>query len=371
MTQPLSVQGIRKSYGAQLALASVDLEVQRGEVVGLLGANGAGKSTLVSIVAGLTNPDAGTVRICGIDALGEPERAHTLLGVAGQETAVYPVLTVEENLSFFGQLSGLKGAQLKTQMQTTIERLRLADLLKRRASQLSGGERRRLHTAIALIHPPPLLLLDEPTVGADLESREGLIGMVKSLAEDGAAVVYTTHHLAEVEELKASVAVLEAGRILTRGRLAEVIHGGDPHSSSSKSAGGGNPAFADFDAEIEGDRVIIKCEDPGHTAAAVLVALGTDASRVVSIRLVQPSLETAYRALTGRGYTEEQPHPAGQPGVPGQAGAAAEPGATEQPGTTEQRGTTEQSGTTEPTECADGNDPLKWWGSFRRRKGAT
>jgi len=161
----LEVAGLRKSYGVTVALDGVDLVVEPGSIVGLLGRNGAGKTTLVSVIAGLLRADAGTVRVAGIDVVRDARRARACIGLAPQETGVYLPLSVRDNLRFFGGLSDLRGRVLRTRIDDVASALLLEPLLDRRARDLSGGERRRLHTAIALLHRPRLVLLDEPTTG--------------------------------------------------------------------------------------------------------------------------------------------------------------------------------------------------------------
>ena len=207
----LEITGLRKAYGDHEVLRGVDLEASAGEIVGLLGPNGAGKTTLVSIVAGLRRADAGTVTVDGIDALAHPERAREVLGLAPQELGIYPVLSVERNLRFFAELSGLTGRRLRERVIEVADALDLTKLLGQRASTLSGGQKRRLHTAMALVHEPKVLFLDEPTVGADVRTRNRILQVVRLRAEAGCAVVYTSHYLTEIEDLAATVAVLEAG----------------------------------------------------------------------------------------------------------------------------------------------------------------
>jgi ABC-2 type transport system ATP-binding protein len=220
---PLIVENLQKSYGPVQALRGVDLEISEGEIVALLGPNGAGKTTLVSIVAGLHPPDSGRVRVKGVDVLAQPEKARRHLGIAPQQTGVYPVLTVYENLYFFGALGGLGKAALRRRIEEASEAFELLPLLDRQARFLSGGEARRLHTAMALMHDPALLLLDEPTAGVDVGTRSRLLEVVRGLAERGSAICYSTHYLGEVEELSASVAILDHGRIIARDSLEGLL----------------------------------------------------------------------------------------------------------------------------------------------------
>ena len=300
MEKPLTIEGLHKSYGSIPALAGVDLEASRGEIVALLGANGAGKTTLVSIVAALIRPDSGRVRVKGEDPLAQPRRARRHLGFAPQETGVYTPLTVRENLRFFGELCGLRRSALSRRVEDVAEAFSLAPLLDRSARDLSGGERRRLHTAIALLHEPPLLLLDEPTVGVDVQTRANLLDAVRELAGAGSAILYSTHYLGEVEELGASVAVLDRGRIVARDSLRRLIraHG---YSAVELEFDGTPPPLAHPGATVLGKTVRVATDrPPAEQAAMILTALGPAARKVRAIDLVEPNLESVYLAMTGR-----------------------------------------------------------------------
>jgi len=299
----LDVEAVHKSYGRVVALDGVDLQVQAGEVCGLVGPNGAGKTSLVSIVAGLRRPDRGRVTVGDVDVVRHRDRVGPLIGLAPQELAIYPTIRVRDNLAVFGELAGLRGAALRQRIDETAAALSLSDLLNRPAQALSGGQKRRLHTAMALIHRPPLLLLDEPTVGADIDTRGELLTLVRDLANDGAAIVYSTHYLPEVEQLDASVAVIDRGRILARGSLRALL---GQHATAAVELvfddAGPPPPVRVPGATVDGSRVRIPAEEPAATAAAVLGALGDAARRLIAVELVQPTLEAVYRSVTGRRY---------------------------------------------------------------------
>ncbi|MBV1850271.1 ABC transporter ATP-binding protein [Catellatospora tritici] len=217
----LTAYDLRKRYGASTALDGFDLTVAPGEICGLIGHNGAGKSTFVEIVTGLTRPDSGTVTIGG----QPPARARHLVGVAPQEIALYVSVTVERNLRLFGGLAGLRGPSLRTAIDDTAAALGLSDVLRRPVGLLSGGQRRRTQAAAAMLHRPPLLLLDEPTTGADPLTRAALLTLVRDHAAAGAAVVYTTHYLPELVDLRATLAVAARGRVIARGGQDELLAG--------------------------------------------------------------------------------------------------------------------------------------------------
>ncbi len=225
MSAVLELRGVVKRYrrgGERPALDGVDLDVAAGRVLGLLGPNGAGKSTLVSLAAGLTRPDEGTVRVLGADPGGRGS-VRRQVGVAPQEIGVYPQLTVTANLRAFGELHGLGVRAARERAAELLEPFALAELATRPAGRLSGGEQRRLHAAIALVNRPRLVIFDEPTAGADPSTREHILQAVRDLAGEGTAVVYTTHYLPEIERLDADIALLERGRVIARGSIGELV----------------------------------------------------------------------------------------------------------------------------------------------------
>jgi ABC-2 type transport system ATP-binding protein len=308
VTVSLVVEEVRKRYGEVVALDGVSLNVGPGEIVGLLGANGAGKTTLVSLVSGLRRPDAGSIEVGGIDVGRAPQAARALLGVAPQANGVYEVLTVRQNLAFFGELCGLRRRALARRVDELADTLLLTGLLDRSVAALSGGEKRRVHTAIALVGRPPLLLLDEPTVGADVETRAALLHVVRTLADAGSAVVYSTHYLPEVEVLGASVAMLDHGRLIARGSVGALVarHGA---AIAELRFDGAAPAPAGavegITVSVDGDVLRVSAPNPAAAAATVIAHLGGDASRLRGIDVLQPNLDSVFLALTGRRYDEE------------------------------------------------------------------
>ena len=298
----LHVAGLRKSYGTEPALRGIDLDVGEGEVVALLGPNGAGKTTLVSIVAGLRRPDAGVVEVGGLDATSRSRQVRRLLGVAPQETGIYPVVSVRRNLQLFGELAGLRGRILRSRVEEVAEALDITDLLDRQAGKLSGGQKRRVHTAIAFVHQPRLLLLDEATTGADVETRARILELVGRIADEGSAVLYSTHYLAEVGSMAATVAILDRGRVIARGGLDDLVtehaepvvdlsfHGPAPDVRHPRAV------------RVEESRVRVPTTDPAATLTEVLATLPPGS--LASVDIVRPDLEAVYLALTGRRYDE-------------------------------------------------------------------
>jgi ABC-2 type transport system ATP-binding protein len=303
----LEVAEVSKSYGTRQALQEVDLTVASGQVVGLLGPNGAGKTTLLSIVAGLLRADAGKVRVNGSDVVRDPLRAQHSLGFAPQSTGLYEPLTVEENLRFFGGLAGLRRRQLVRRVAEVSEALLLGGLRSRQCQQLSGGEKRRVHTAIALIAEPPLLLLDEPTVGADIETRMALLELVQGLATRGTAILYTTHYLPEVEALDAAVVLIDKGHVIARGSVDQLVAA---HGSGELELRFKGPApSVEVDGlpiRKEGDRLCLSTPDPAPAAARILNKLDADIHRLNGVNILRPSLESVFINLTGRHFREQE-----------------------------------------------------------------
>jgi len=305
----LSARGLEKSYDDIHALRGVDLEVNAGQIVSLLGRNGAGKTTMLSIIAGLLAPDAGSVHIGGVDALAKPDVAARLVGIAPQETGVYPVLSVRQNLEFFGELNGLSRPARRKRATDVAERLGLDDLLDRQAQKLSGGETRRLHTACALLHTPKLLMLDEPTVGADVATRAQLIDAVRALANAGAAVVYTTHYLPEVEALGADIVIIDNGKALARGTQGDLIAEHELRGLRFEMNGPIPESLDELESVEVAPNTYRVVGDV--TMADLLAMLDSDSDRLVSVESLKPDLETVFLKVTGHrlGDNSDQTQP--------------------------------------------------------------
>ncbi|CAA9275519.1 MAG: hypothetical protein AVDCRST_MAG41-3209 [uncultured Corynebacteriales bacterium] len=320
----LEITGLTKSYGDLRVLDGVDLTVGTGEVVGLLGPNGAGKTTLVSIVAGLRRADAGRVVALGADVTADPGAVRDRLGLAGQELGIYPVHTVAENLRLFGTLGGLRGPALAASVEDLADALELTDLLGRRAGTLSGGQKRRVHTACALVHRPRLVLLDEPTVGADPESRLRLLQLVRRLAAEGATVLYTTHYLGEIEDLDARVVILAGGTVRADGGVAELVAGHTRREIVLRFDG--PPPELDWPGARRADAALhLPAADPATETVRALQLLGDGRTRLTGIEMGRASLEQAYLAIlagsgSGSGSAAADRVAAGPSG--GTAGAA-------------------------------------------------
>jgi ABC-2 type transport system ATP-binding protein len=274
------LRGVRKAFGAIVAVDEVSLEVRRGEVFGLLGPNGAGKTTTVNMVVGLLKPDAGTVELDGAGSPHDPAvRAN--IGVAPQALAIYEELSGEENLLFFGRLYGLHGPRLAERVDWALNFVGLTERRKDYAKTYSGGMKRRLNLAVGVISEPSLLLLDEPTVGVDPQSRNAMFENVRAMKDRGVTVIYTTHYMEEAQRLCDRVAIMDHGRVLALDTVEQLIQ-----QYGGKSV---------LRAVTETGEVRRETDNP----LAALNELQRD-GRLLSFHLERPNLEGVFLHLTGR-----------------------------------------------------------------------
>ncbi|WP_262002274.1 ABC transporter ATP-binding protein [Microbacterium sp. Mcb102] len=291
----LRLSGIRRSFGERAVLSGVDLALPAGQILGLLGPNGAGKSTLIAIANGSLAPDSGSVTVDGIDLASRRDTAAAVIGSAPQRLGIYPSLTVRENVAGFARLHGVRGRELRARCAEVIEGLGLTKSTGIRADQLSGGQQRRLHLAMALTHSPRLLFLDEPTVGADVESRQQILDLVRRIADDGASVLYTTHYLTELEQLPSRLTLLHDGVLRDLGDVSEVV----------RSQGDGVRVRLQPNTQPpagwvrEGDWLVSGSTgtSAGELLAELIARLGVSASAIIDVRFPRPTLESAYVRL--------------------------------------------------------------------------
>ncbi|MBL8991524.1 MAG: ABC transporter ATP-binding protein [Phycisphaerae bacterium] len=280
----LHMRDVRKAFGRTVAVDGLSLRVHPGEVFGLLGPNGAGKTTTISMAIGLVRPDAGTVELEGH---GPPTdgKVRRMIGVAPQSLALYDQLTAEENLAFFGRLYDLKGRGLADRVQAVLGAVGLSPRRRDRVGGFSGGMKRRMNLAVAMLHDPPMLLLDEPTAGVDPQSRNNILELVRDLRAQGRTVVYTTHYMEEAQRLCDRVAVMDQGRLLALGTVHELVeqHGGRSVVSLER-----------------GDRVEhVQTDDPLREISRALAA-DAPGPAISGVRIERPSLESVFLTLTGR-----------------------------------------------------------------------
>jgi len=276
----LRLSDVRKSYGKTVAVDGLSLEIAAGEVFGLLGPNGAGKSTTVALAVGLLEADRGTVEIAGAGGPADPA-VRAKLGVAPQSLALYEDLSGAENLRFFGTLQGMVGSALAERVRWALEFVGLTARARDRVSAYSGGMKRRLNLAVAVVHDPPLLLLDEPTVGVDPQSRNAIFDNIETLRRQGRTILYTTHYMEEAERLCNRVGIIDQGTLLALDTVERLI-----------AAHGGRSALV---LDENGTERRIETEDP----AAEVAKLARRGS-LPRFRLEQPDLEAVFLNLTGR-----------------------------------------------------------------------
>ena len=288
------INNLTKSYGDIPVLQGINLEVKPGKILGILGRNGAGKSTLINIMCGLLRATSGELKIWGINPTKHPVGKY--IGYAPQDISVYPHLTVEQNLRSIGEIQGTAHKQ----SQHIMELLGLRDKTQQSAVNLSGGQKRRLHTAMALMHNPKIAFLDEPTVGADVEARNQILKTVKILASKGTTIIYTSHYLTEFEQLGADIAVLNAGKITVNDSLHNVI---SRYSEPTIRVFCANPrqytltGWKSHDDYLELDHPVT---DQGAAIAQLLSTPEMADALISNIEIVRPSLENAYLNIVNK-----------------------------------------------------------------------
>lgn len=219
----IEVKNITKRFNDKLVLDNVSYEVNQGEIFGFIGPNGAGKSTLINIMTSLLTPDSGTIKICGYDILKEPIKAKECIGYVPQDISLIEELTAYDNLEFFGALYGLKGKELKERINEALEVTGLVEKKKEKVKKFSGGMKRRLNIAAAIMHHPKVLIMDEPTVGVDPQSRNHIFNFTKNICKEwGTTVIYTSHYMEEVEELCKRVFIIDLGKEVAYGNEDEI-----------------------------------------------------------------------------------------------------------------------------------------------------
>lgn len=305
----LEVKNLVKRFGQKEAVRSVSFEVARGESFGLLGPNGAGKSTTISMICGLLVPNSGSIRVAGIDVLEDPESAKRYMGVVPQDIALYPTLSARENLLFWGTMYGLSGKELNLRVDEALEVVSLKDRQKDRIDTYSGGMKRRINIASSLLHRPDLLIMDEPTVGIDPQSRNNILETVRVLnREKGITVVYTSHYMEEVEFLCQRLAIIDHGRVIAQGSLDEVrgVAGEEttvilkvtsPDEDLARELGR-MPGVSQV--RIDNSTVTVLVRDAAEALSPMMGAVAASGRKVLNVDVEQPNLESVFLHLTGR-----------------------------------------------------------------------
>jgi len=292
----LRLNDVRKSFGKTVAVDGLSLAVHPGEVLGLLGPNGAGKTTTIGMAVGLLHPDQGTVTLGssegdGPDLVGTPAdpAVRTMVGVAPQEVALYDAMSARENLVLFGRLHGLSRHQAKARAGDLLEMVGLSERADHKVHGFSGGMKRRLNLACALVAQPRMVLLDEPTAGVDPQSRHAIFEIIAQLKTDGVTVLFSTHYMEEAARLCDRVAIVDRGRLLALGTIDELIeaHGG--------------PSIVVIRREGENDETRTETITPLDTVSQ---AIHADGATITELRIDKPDLEAVFLHLTGREHRD-------------------------------------------------------------------
>jgi len=304
----LKVENLQKNFGSIKAVDGIAFEVKKGEVFGLLGPNGAGKSTTISMISTLLPPSAGVILYEGKDIFENPKAIQRKLGVVPQDIALYPTLSGYENLTFWGNMYGLTGADLKKRIGNVSEIIGLNGRLKDRVDKYSGGMKRRLNIGAALLHMPDLLIMDEPTVGIDPQSRNHILDTVLELNRQGMTIIYTSHYMEEVEYLCSRICIMDQGKIIASGskdELVEMISGKTEISLTLESS---DQAMVKALGNMEGivsmeqqeDQIRIRCENADLILADIIAGISASGNHLRSVDVKKPNLETVFLHLTGK-----------------------------------------------------------------------
>jgi ABC-2 type transport system ATP-binding protein len=308
----LLASGLTKRFGERTAVDGVSLAIAPGETYGLLGPNGAGKTTTISMVCGLLVPDAGEVVVAGRPVRPEDPAGKAAIGLVPQEIALYPDLTARENLAFFGRLQGLGRARRAERIAAVLDVVGLTERADERIDTYSGGMKRRANVAAGLLHEPDLLVLDEPTVGVDPQSRNAILESIEELGGAGLSVLYTTHYMEEAERLCDRIGIIDEGRLVAEGTRAELLRGITQRTRLRIAGTGPLGELAERIRKIEAvqaataaDGVVdVLVDDVGHTLEAIVEAAGAFGVSIAGVDIDQPDLEAVFLELTGKGLRD-------------------------------------------------------------------
>lgn len=309
----IRAEQIKKNFGNIQAVDGINLEIKEGEIVGLLGPNGAGKSTTISMISTLYKPTSGQLFFDGKDIIKEPKWIKPHLGYVPQEIALYDSLSGFENLKYFGGLYGLSGSELKKRISAVSEIIGIDDRLKDKVSQYSGGMKRRINIGVALLHQPKLIIMDEPTVGIDPQSRNHILETVKRLNQEGMTVIYTSHYMEEVEAICKNVYIMDHGKVIAEGTQDALIEQSQSHTSIRLKF---DKEAASYMSDIKQISHVMAINKESENEISLLVSgngnsqkevihavMGMDLG-LVSFDVTKPNLEQVFLKLTGRGLRD-------------------------------------------------------------------
>jgi ABC-2 type transport system ATP-binding protein len=306
--EAIRVSGLVKDYGATRAVDGAEFSVERGEIFSLLGPNGAGKTTTISILSCLARPGSGDAWVFGKSVTRQPMAVKASIGLVPQEIALYPDLSAQENLLFWGRMQGMRGARLRRRAAEVLDIVGLADRRRGRVVTFSGGMKRRVNIGVALMHEPALLILDEPTVGIDPQSRRHILDSIKELNRQGMTVLYTTHYMEEAQELSRHICIMDRGRVIARGthdELVRTVGGLDRvEMAISGDAARAREAWKALDGvrAVSGEdgAVVLLVQDGNTTLPRLFETAARAGVRIQSVNVQEPNLEAVFMQLTGR-----------------------------------------------------------------------
>lgn len=304
----VEIRGLVKKYDDTLAVNNINLNIEEGEIYGLLGPNGAGKSTTISLICSLLHPTSGTIKVLGEDIRKNALEAKRKIGLVPQVISVYTDFTAYENIRFFGELYGLRGSELKESIEEALEFTGLLEYRNKKAKEFSGGMLRRLNIACAIIHHPRLLIMDEPTVGVDPQSRNHILQAVKNLNKQGVTVIYSTHYMEEAEHLCSKIAIIDKGNIIVEGTKEELI---DMVSDKRSLKIGLEDVYkinidslknieGVIDVSINENSLVITSSKEVNNLDKVIKKVTEQNVRITNLDFKEITLETVFLSLTGK-----------------------------------------------------------------------
>ncbi|MGF9699836.1 MULTISPECIES: ABC transporter ATP-binding protein [Paenibacillus] len=304
----LEMDHVVKRYGSKLSVDHLNLSVEKGEIFGLLGPNGAGKSTTISMIAGLLSIDQGEILLHGISVKDRPLEVKRRIGLVPQDLALYETMTAAENVTFFARLYGLRGKLLKERVQESLEFVGLQDKAKDAPSTFSGGMKRRLNIACAIMHRPDLIIMDEPTVGIDPQSRNHILESVRTLNKMGSTIIYTSHYMEEVAAISNRVAIMDQGHIIACGTEAELRERVASEEKIVLTTSGIGPGAVEelklhprvHAVEVTGDILTVTLPSAQQDLQDILFICSKHEMAIQSLKVEEPDLETLFLNLTGR-----------------------------------------------------------------------
>jgi ABC-2 type transport system ATP-binding protein len=308
----VSCRHLRRSYGDLVAVDDLTFRIADGETYGLLGPNGAGKTTAISLVAGVLEPDAGEITVAGQRMTARSANAKRHIGYVPQEVAVYPDLSARENLRFFARLYGMSRGEVRRRTEEVLDTIGLRERGGELVARYSGGMRRRLNIGIGLLHRPRLLILDEPTVGVDPQSRNAILTSVEALSTEGMAVLYTTHYMEEAERLCDRIGVIDMGRLIAEGTVRELTamvgESDRVHLTASGDLAAAAAAVRDLPgvrrAMVRADGIDIIDADARSELVRLLATVSAAGAAVRTVNVEEPDLEAVFLHLTGKSLRE-------------------------------------------------------------------